>query len=577
MYDERNRMSTFRAWTWELIGATVVLVSRFVFAPRTPWLLEEFHFLRAIHILDLHDGDPPPLGYPLYVALGKLGHFLFAEPFAVLIVLSAMACAIGFLAVAGFVRDLSGDRLAGVVAASVLFFSPEILAYTPMATDDAVLMALVAGAFLFALRAASHDSAAITAGVLFAATIGCRPQMTIAIVPAFIAVLFTARSSRWRVVATVAFVAGLGCVVVALSELAGGMHALASYIRMDHPWFVGGSPERMTASQWIARTLFHPWGPKLIAAPIAVAAMAGAWFARSKIRELLPLFTLAIVLALYAKVGIPSEDAPRYAIPFLLLTATLVAIAVVRLPRAMVAVPVGLFVAAALWYVHPVLRARSRSASPVVQAVRALQTDSQRPILLWDARLRPVVDVLLSRTEHRKLGRGWQELALRTDVPLIRLALGRAEDDDARYFAWPPSDAFRKLTRGTEGEATLDPLRVDERFGLESGVLAAESTVLGDSWRWLAPRAELLLPAAKGSAAHLLLRLPSQAPFDDVAVTLHPENAAPVTVTIGKKAQEVVVPVRDGLTARIRIESNREFRSADGLTRSVQLLGVERR
>src|SRR6476619_2162385 len=60
-----------RGWWREALGAALVLVSRILTAPRTPWENDEFLFAEAVRNFDPSRYHPHPPGFPLFVILGK--------------------------------------------------------------------------------------------------------------------------------------------------------------------------------------------------------------------------------------------------------------------------------------------------------------------------------------------------------------------------------------------------------------------------------------------------------------------------------------------------------------------------
>src|SRR5881227_436752 len=80
-----------RGWWREALGAVVVLVSRILTAPRTPWENDEFLFAEAVRKFDPSRYHPHPPGYPLYILIGKVFHALTDDPWRALILFSIVA------------------------------------------------------------------------------------------------------------------------------------------------------------------------------------------------------------------------------------------------------------------------------------------------------------------------------------------------------------------------------------------------------------------------------------------------------------------------------------------------------
>jgi hypothetical protein len=63
---------TWRLYWREALGAALVLITRILTAPKTPWENDEFLFAEAVRKFDPSNYHPHPPGYPLFVLLGKL-------------------------------------------------------------------------------------------------------------------------------------------------------------------------------------------------------------------------------------------------------------------------------------------------------------------------------------------------------------------------------------------------------------------------------------------------------------------------------------------------------------------------
>ena len=73
-----------RGWWREALGAVVVLVSRILTAPRTPWENDEFLFAEAVRNFDPSRYHPHPPGFPLLVILGKVFNAFIHDPWRAL-------------------------------------------------------------------------------------------------------------------------------------------------------------------------------------------------------------------------------------------------------------------------------------------------------------------------------------------------------------------------------------------------------------------------------------------------------------------------------------------------------------
>ena len=105
--NERTRR--LYGWWREIAGAIVVLISRIVTAPRTPWENDEFLFAEAVRKFDPSRYHPHPPGYPLYILLGKLVNAIVGDPWRALVIVSIIAAPIGFVALARVFRRWIDD------------------------------------------------------------------------------------------------------------------------------------------------------------------------------------------------------------------------------------------------------------------------------------------------------------------------------------------------------------------------------------------------------------------------------------------------------------------------------------
>src|SRR5438132_2440639 len=214
-------------WWREIVGALIVLVSRILTAPRTPWENDEFLFAEAVRKFDPSRYHPHPPGYPLYILIGKIFHALTDDPWRALILFSIVAAPIGFIAMALAFRRWLGDPDLAVIAALLYYFSASMLVHGTLALSDGPSIMFLALALLAISRISDsdHDRTALAVGIWSSAAIGCRPQLAIPIAPMLLVALVQMRTVRQRVACIAAFIFVSGLWLLPLMEAAGGWDA----------------------------------------------------------------------------------------------------------------------------------------------------------------------------------------------------------------------------------------------------------------------------------------------------------------------------------------------------------------
>src|SRR5205809_7593872 len=104
------------AWR-EIAGAIVVLITRVITAPISPWENDEFLFAEAVKKFDPSNYHPHPPGYPLLVPLGKLFMIIVHDPWRALVIVSIVAAPVGLVALARASRNWIDDADLAVAAA----------------------------------------------------------------------------------------------------------------------------------------------------------------------------------------------------------------------------------------------------------------------------------------------------------------------------------------------------------------------------------------------------------------------------------------------------------------------------
>src|SRR5437660_1191639 len=130
-------------WWREALGAALVLISRILTAPKTPWENDEFLFAEAVRKFDPSNYHPHPPGYPLFVLLGKLLMLIVHDPWRALVIVNVVAAPIGFIALARAFRNWIDDADLAVAGALLYYFSASMLVHGTLALSDGVAVAFL--------------------------------------------------------------------------------------------------------------------------------------------------------------------------------------------------------------------------------------------------------------------------------------------------------------------------------------------------------------------------------------------------------------------------------------------------
>ena len=588
---------------WHLLaGGAVVLLSRLLALPRTPWEEDEFRFIAGVARFDPLHHHPHPPGFPLFIGLGKLVNLLVRDPFTSLIALAVVADVVAFVALALLFKRLleagqavpvdgEGKGHASAVAAAgavLCFFAPAMLVHSTLALSDPPALMFAALALLACVRLADEGfAAALAFGALSAAAVGCRPQLAVAVVPAFLVGLAQARGWRRRAVAVVSFA------VVALAWLAplvlavGGIGKLGAYLSSQTRYVAlhdaGLSRGGRFWPEIVVRFIAHPWGPKWLSLPLlAVAALGLVRSVKARCWSAAPLLVFALTQLAFGILFMDPADGARYALPAIPAFAWLATAAVASLlpERRQVLgtwLLTGLFAFGSLAYVAPLLQARRTSASPPVQAARHLAAaQPAAAVVLYEMPLRAHAEVLLERFAIVAVEEGWAGTVERREAPFWLLADRAAAGPGVLTFAWPDCNAYGKLTRNHYRVVTLLPTTAARQYRALRGVFGFERDEAGHEWRWLAPEAELRVPDLGPGTLRLELALDRFAPFPDNRVRVlvdGVERADAVVTRAGSRT--VTIPLAGGSAAVIVRSARSWVPAATGINRDARTLAVQ--
>ncbi len=522
-----NRSSRFRVRL--ILAAALVLIVTIAGAPETHWEMDEILFHMGVEQFNPLQHHPHPPGYPLLIGLGKFLNLFIGDPFVSLVTLAIISVVIGFAAFVAAIRNITGSEAAGFVAGFIFFFSPAMIIHGPTPMSDPPALMFLALALWAASGPSIGPRRALLFGVFAAASIGCRPQYAVPILPALALVLIMLRDLRARLAALLGFTTVCFAWIVPLISATGGLNAFLAWQSGQASWVAevdaGVARHALGLGDLVKRFVAHPWGPKWISIPILLLAGAGAVRAvLSKLVLLGPLVVIALVHLVFTIVACDPADGVRYILPTHLATAAFVSLALVavtrRLPasRVLLSAVVSIFVLGSYAYVWPLLYVRSTTTSPPVAAVEWLLANvDENTVTLYDDSVLPHVEGLLSAVKVRRHPAADADLLHHPSQPAVLFGEGSSLAPDALVFRWPDSDAYGKITRNHYRTVTLDPLEPRERFVGLRGLGPWQSSDGGARWRWVEQSAEIEIPGCCG-ALELLLGFPPDAPWDEVAL-----------------------------------------------------------
>jgi hypothetical protein len=577
------------------VALLVVAALHYLGIPMTIWEYDEPLFAMAVEKYEPLIHQPPPPGYPLYIGFAKLLRPLFPGPFNTLLWISVGATLAGFLAFFAAFRAVSRSTRAAAFGAFLFYMSPAMLVHATLPQSDSGALALFALAMWLTVRTVDHPTTlnATLMALACAVTIGWRLQFCIAVVPMFLVGMLLLRSWRERFVALQWFAIACAAWLIPLVILTGGPEMFWKWMSGQAAYFAEHdadiSRSGRTGVQIALRFIAHPWGPKLLAAPVLLLAVIGLVDAfRRRARAILPIVVMVVVYLGFALVMMDPADGVRYALPSVPGVAVLAVMGLEwlrRLTRGLLVdwALLALYALGAFLYCGSLLRERATVPSPPVAAITHLRAIAPRnAVILYDMPLKPHAIYMLRGFTRTRVDEGLLRFGHRTDVPLYQLTDSATVAEDGAVFNWPTGDAYHKLTRGHYGATSIVPLPVTQRFQAVAGISPPERTATG-SWRWIGEKGVILLPDLGRSHAKLTFATPADYPFDSIALTVLVNDRPAASVNVKRGATvPVVLPLSPGRT-KINIEPARYFipsklpgsMSRDPRKLSVMLMGLE--
>ena len=589
--------SSRRAATIVVVAAlAVICIVHFTSIPLTIWEYDESLFAMAVEKFEPLRHNPPPPGYPLYIGFAKLLQPIFGfVPFRTLIAISIIATIAGFLGFATAFRAITGDWRAGVFGAVLFYLSPAMLMHATLPQSDSGALALLAASICLVARAIERPSMAnaLFMAVACAITVGWRLQFCIAVVPLFVTALVFMRGWRERQGAVLAF--GVACAMwlFPLVQILGGPRAFWIWISDQAAYFAEHdanlSRGGMSGTLVVFRFIAHPWGTKLLAGPLLLAALIGAVdLLRRRARLTVPVVAMSITYLAFAVAMMDPADGVRYALPSVAGVGLLAGagLAVVHRATGGIAsawVLAGVYAAGAYVYCGDLLCQRARTPSPPIQAIQYIRANVPRnAVILYDVALKPHALYLLRGYRRMKVDEGLRQYGHRMDVPLYELTDSATEAPHGKVFRWQAGDSYSKLTRNHYAAVSVLPVQNTERFLALAG-LSPPERMRTSTWRWIADKGLIALPDVGATHVRLTFATPDDYPLGGNAVSVSVEGGEGGRVLVsrgGSASIELAVP-RGG--ARIHMTASETFIPAsipgrfsrDRRRLSVMLVGVQ--
>jgi len=448
----------------KLVGtlAVVTLAAHLLTLPTTLEDLDSVNFALGVRHFDVAEHQPHPPGYPIFIALGKLGTSVFsrlgltAPEVRGLAVWSALAAGLLPLCFFVFFRLLAGEeREYRAAIATLLVVCCPLFWFTAARPLSDLAGLAAAWAALAALASALDYSASlskqsltpIVVGAFLAGlSVGFRSQMAMLTMPMLLWVFVIVARARVALIAAAA--AGVLAWALPLVWFSGGpqryLHALGSQAGEDFSGVVmlWTHPTPRAAFAAALHTFVYPWDSPVLAGAMLVLASAGALVLLVRTPRVLAI--LAIAFGPYAVFHLLFQETHtiRYALPLVPLVGFLGAVVLAEAHKRVGVAGAVAIAGASLALVLPATSGYARTPSPIfalLSEVRLLQERGANPVVGMHRRV-------FTESRRARLYAG--------DLPGTLLPV-------PRDYEW--LELTRKWREGYDGEAWFiaDPRRTD--------------------------------------------------------------------------------------------------------------------
>ena len=371
--------------------ALLSLTAHLFFLPSVLEDIDSVNFAMGVRAFDVARHQPHPPGYPVFIALGKVGTGALAAvgvpgpDVRGLAIWSALGGAALTVLLFAFFRSLenqSDERAA--IAAVLATCCPLVWFNSARPMSDVAGLAAAVGA----LAALTRGSGAAVLGAFLAGlAVGFRSQMLFLTGPMLLFALFSARRRAAMAAATALGVAIWAIPLVMLSGgPAGYLRALGSQAGEDFTGVVmlWTNPTPRVAFEAALHTFTRPWDSPVLAGVIAALAAAGALVLLLRSRR--TVWLLLVAFGPYAVFHLLFQEplTTRYALPLVPLVAYLVAAALAEARPHVSTIGTVALAAASLIFAVPATLAFGREPSPVfamLSEMRMLQERGAAPMV----------------------------------------------------------------------------------------------------------------------------------------------------------------------------------------------------
>lgn len=183
----------------------------------------------AIVRYSLENHTPAPPGYPIYIALGKIAHVFISDLHTSILMVSLIGGGIG--AAFFYILGLKFfNRYVGIISA-LLFLTGPVFFFFGITANPYGLLPITAGALaLTVLQIKRKNKHGVLLGVIYAISVGIRPQDAIFLTPLFIYGLLLSNKKN-KIYAIFSFISGLLIWMLPLFYAAGGLNNYISLLK----------------------------------------------------------------------------------------------------------------------------------------------------------------------------------------------------------------------------------------------------------------------------------------------------------------------------------------------------------